>query len=588
MAVARRTGAALFALVVLALPFTGLVSDYGVAMMDDIGIASLVALGLVILTGVGGMTSFGQAAFVGFGAYASAVITLHTGLSPWLALPLAVIVTMLWALVIGAVTVRLSGHYLPLGTIAWGIAFYYLFANIDGLGGHDGLSGIPPLSIAGHALTGVRDYFVVVWAVVVLAFIATRNLLRGRTGRAMRALREGTLAAEAFGIRPASLKLAVFVYAAMLAGIAGWLYAHFQRSVSPGPFGVITGTEYLLMAVLGGSGRIAGAILGAALVIVLRDQLQSWLPYLTGSRGNYETVVFGALLVLLLRGASEGLWPKLAGHPRPPDFGKADAAAVKPRERLRLDEPVIEARYLIKRFGGLFAVNDVSLTVPAGRIIGLIGPNGAGKSTTFNLITGVLRPNRGDVLFRGTRVTPHTPQQLAQLGVARSFQHAAIVSDMSVVENVMIGAHLRGRAGMVAAILGLDRGEEARLHAAAVRALVRTGLADVAAADVDTLSLGQLRLLEIARALALDPLVLLLDEPAAGLRVGEKKALAALLRELRSEGISVLLVEHDMDFVMSLADHLVVLDFGMRIAEGDGATVRDDPKVIEAYLGGVA
>jgi ABC-type branched-subunit amino acid transport system ATPase component/ABC-type branched-subunit amino acid transport system permease subunit len=584
----RRQFEVVVAVGILALPFSGLVSEFWVALLDDIGIASLVALGLVILTGVGGMTSFGQAAFVGFGAYSSAVLTIHAGLSPWLTLPIAILVTMGCALLIGAVTVRLSGHYLPLGTIAWGISFFYLFGNIEWFGAHDGLSGIPSLSIGNHPLIGAKDYFVVVWIAVVLALIATRNLLRGRMGRAIRALRDSSIAAEAFGIHPATVKLGVFVYAAMLAGLAGWLYAHFQRSVSPGPFGITAGTEYLLMAVIGGPGRIYGAVLGASLVILLRDQLQSLLPLLIGSAGNYETIIFGAVLVLLLRTATDGLWTKFFGAQAPPEFGKPSGVITAARrERPERDAPLIEVRNLRKAFNGLVAVNDVNFSVPAGRIVGLIGPNGAGKSTTFNLITGVLRPSGGDVLFKSRPVDIHTPQQMARMGIGRSFQHAAIVPEMSVVENVMLGAHLRGSASMTSAVLALDRKEEVVLFETAHRQLVRTGLAGVALTPVETLSLGELRLLEIARALALDPLVLLLDEPAAGLRVGEKRALARLLRELRHEGISVLLVEHDMDFVMSLADHLVVLDFGTRIAEGDAHSVRGNPRVIEAYLGGV-
>ncbi len=584
----RRQVEVVTAVAILALPFSGLVSEFWVALLDDIGIASLVALGLVILTGVGGMTSFGQAAFVGFGAYSSAVLTIHAGLSPWLTLPIAILVTMGCALLIGAVTVRLSGHYLPLGTIAWGISFFYLFGNIEWFGAHDGLSGIPPLSIGNHPLIDARDYFVVVWIAVVLALIATHNLLRGRMGRAIRALRDSSLAAEAFGIHPARVKLGVFVYAAMLAGLAGWLYAHFQRSVSPGPFGITAGTEYLLMAVIGGPGRIYGAVLGAALVIVLRDQLQSLLPLLIGSAGNYETIMFGAVLVLLLRTASDGLWTKIFGAQAPREFGKPSGVVTAARrERPARDEPLIEVRNLRKAFVGLVAVNDVNFAVPAGRIVGLIGPNGAGKSTTFNLITGVLQPSGGEVLFKGRPVDIHTPQQMARMGIGRSFQHAAIIPEMSVVENVMLGAHLRGSASMTSAVLALDRKEEIVLFEIAHRQLVRAGLADVALTPVEALSLGQLRLLEIARALALDPLVLLLDEPAAGLRVGEKRTLARLLRELRNEGISVLLVEHDMDFVMSLADHIIVLDFGTRIAEGDSLSVRDNPRVIEAYLGGV-
>jgi branched-chain amino acid transport system permease protein len=375
----------------------------------------------------------------------------------------------------------------------------------------------------------------------------------------------------------------------MLAGLAGWLYAHFQRSVSPGPFGIDAGTEYLLMAVLGGAGRVYGAILGAAGITVLRDQLQNVLPWLFGHTGNFEAIAYGAVLVLVLQTASNGVWPILFGPPPPPKPPKPRNGGPLPERYFPLPGTrLLRMREARKSFGGLIAVNDVSFDVESGHIIGLIGPNGAGKSTTFNLITGVLPLTSGMVEFEGEPLRAQTPQRAARLGLGRTFQHVEIVPDMSVLENVALGAHLLGRAGVLRAIFHIDRAEEARLFVTAQRQLERVGLAEVALQPAGTLALGQLRLVEVARALCLNPVLLLLDEPAAGLRVSEKKALARLLREVRTEGISVLLVEHDMDFVMSLADRLVVLDFGTKIAEDVPAEIRKNPVVLEAYLGGVA
>jgi branched-chain amino acid transport system permease protein len=289
------------------LPWLPGLPPYWVTLADYIGVSAIVAIGLVVLTGIGAMTSFGQASFVGFGAYATAILSTRYGLSPWLGLPAALAISGLVALPIGAITLRLSGHYLALGTIAWSVALYYTFANLDLFGRNDGISGIPPLTVAGQKLIDSRWSFTVIWLAVALAVLATRNLLDSRTGRAIRALRGGALAAAGFGVNTLRVRMLAFVYAAMLAGLAGWLYAHLQRSVNPPPFGINAGIEYLLMVVVGGAAQIGGAILGAALVVVFNDVLQDWLPRLLSHQGSYEIVVFGIALVMVLPLSPQGL-----------------------------------------------------------------------------------------------------------------------------------------------------------------------------------------------------------------------------------------------------------------------------------------
>ena len=563
-------------------------SAFAITLMNYIGIGAIVALGLVLLTGIGGLTSFGQAAFAGIGAYASAWVSTAMGQSPWLGLVLALVTTGFAALAIGAITLRLGGHFLPLSTIAWGIAIYSLFANIPGLGQHDGIANIPPISIGPLSLAANGAIYYLIWGILGLAMWLVTNLLDSREGRSVRSLRGGQTMLGSLGISLFRQRLVIFVIAALLAAVSGWLFAHMSRFISPSPFEVRPSIEYLLMAMAGGATSVYGAVIGAAVITLLKNAIQDVLPYLSKSASQLEIVAFSFLLILLLQYGRGGLVGLVRPFlPQRTVRREVGAERLPRRVQPAAGTPLLDVEGLVRRFGGLVAVNNVGFSMKAGEILALIGPNGAGKSTLFNLITGVLRADEGRVRFLGHDITNAAQVRIARAGLGRTFQHVKLRPAMSVLDNVLLGTYVRTKAGFLAGILRLDRAEEAKAVAEAMAQLDRVGLGDKADELAGNLPLGNQRILEVARALAADPALIILDEPAAGLRAHEKAALADLLRQLRAEGVSILLVEHDMDFVMGLVDRIVVMEFGAKLMEGAPAEVRASTRVQDAYLGGV-
>lgn len=358
-------------------------APFTVTLLNYIGVYSFVALGLVLLTGTAGMVSFGQASFMGVAAYATAWTTAVMGYSPWLGLLLALVATCTVAAILGAVTLRLGGHFLSLSTIAWGLALYFSFGNIPGLGAHDGISSVPAVSIGGFELAESGQIFYLIWGMLLLAMLLIRNLLDSRVGRALRALRGGNALVESFGVNAMQIRLATFVVAAFLTAVSGWLYAHLNRFVSPTPFDVTASIIFLMMAMIGGSGYLLGAVVGATLITLLKNYIQDLLPLIApGASGQLEIVVFATLFIVFLQHARNGIVPFVARWIPEPIRGRPEEAAPLPRQaKPEKGTKLASIDAINRRFGGLVAVNDVSFDVRAGEILALIGPNGAGKTT---------------------------------------------------------------------------------------------------------------------------------------------------------------------------------------------------------------
>lgn len=575
-------------LVALLLLLPLVLDSYTVHVAILIMLLSIVAIGLSLVMGFAGQVNLAQAAFFGTGAYVSALLTTTYGWNPWLAAPVAVLVTCAVALAVAVPALRVQSHYLGIVSLGLAVAFSSLLSTSDLTGGASGISKVPPLAVPGLDLGSEHDYYYLL--ALALIFIVGFALFIANTtlGRRFKAMRDDVIAAAASGIEIRQYRLMAFVLAGLVAGVAGVLYAHNARYVSPDTFGL--GIMFLLLAmvIIGGQDSIWGAVVGAILLITARNLL-------TGIQ-TYQQLAYGGLIVATVVFAPRGLagaasdlrrrfdvpWPSI-----PIPATRRPAGKVAPFRVAAPQGVALRVDDLSRRFSGVQALGGVSLEVQSGEIHGVIGPNGSGKTTLFNVISGIYRPNGGRVFVWGKDVTGQRSFRMSRLGVARTFQNLRLFRQLTVLENVMVALdrdparmHIRY---LVAPWLVL-RAERSR-RARALELLEEFGLTDVADELAVNLSYGRQRRLEVARALAAQPTLLLLDEPAAGLNAAEQEGLKATIRKTRDSGVTVVVIEHNMNLVMSVCQRLTVFAHGKVIASGTPREVSTNPLVIEAYLG---
>jgi branched-chain amino acid transport system permease protein len=562
-------------------------SDYALGAAITVGATALATVGFVLLIGYAHQLAIGQAAFCTIGGYGSALLVTRHGWDPFLALLVSMMASMLLAYAVARPILKLRGFVLAMASLALQLILGFVAVQwTEFTGGAIGIAGVPRFAIFGWAAGSDRALFYVIWIAVAVAVLVGLNIDRSRIGRELKAIASSERAAGAVGIDLDAAKVRMFVLSAGMASIAGSLTVHYLRLMDPGVFGFQYSLNIITAVVIGGLTSIWGGVLGAAIIVGLREGLRFTAQPL------FEGIVTGALTVLVLllfpRGVAGGiddLFRRFVMSDRTPppsatayDSGDGVVSVV---------DPILTLENVSRRFGNLVAVDGVSFAVARHSITALIGPNGAGKTTLFNMISGDQPLDGGRIVFRGERIDRLPPHAVARRGVARTFQNLELFDNLTVLENVMSGRTRQASAGLIEIVARLPgvRREERRQREAAMHYLAFVGLADAAARMPASLPFGHQRLLEIARALALEPSLLLLDEPASGLNDSETEALADVILRIRAKGITVLLVEHDIRIVMGLADHIVVMNYGEKIAEGTPAFVRADPHVIAAYLG---
>ncbi|HEV7617543.1 MAG TPA: branched-chain amino acid ABC transporter ATP-binding protein/permease [Burkholderiaceae bacterium] len=555
------------------IPYFATVNPYVLNIFMQAATYGVAVLGMTVVLGYTGQINLAQGAFFGFGAYAVALGTAVHGLNFWVALLLGASVAGVAGFVLGLTTLRLGGHYLAMITISFQQIFDLVMVNwADVTHGPDGIGGITRPSLFGYQLADDKAYLLFCAAVLYLMLFLVWWLPRTRLGRAMRAVRENEMAAEVAGVPTLAVKVTAFTLCAVLAGIGGALYAAGFAYVSPDNFNFKVSVEFLTMTLLGGAQSPFGSALGTMLLILLPE----WLRFLK----EVYLAAYGLAVILIMVFMPEGIWGIAKAAWR--KIRKPDETVTDPIVPLNLDvpisdsSPILELKNVHKHFGGVRAVDGVDIAVARGTVHALIGPNGSGKTTILNVLNGIYMPTAGNILVDGKDLTHTAPHVRASHGVGRTFQNIRLFPALSALENVMVGAQRKNNP--------IDR-SNAALRERALSALGFVGMADRANVIVKNLPYGHQRMVEIARALAGHPKLLLLDEPAAGLNQTEKQELVVLLKRLRGHGLTIFLIEHDMGLIERISDRISVLNFGRKIAEGAPDDVLRHPDVITAYLG---